>query len=85
MFQQKMMVEIEAEDWKNMKTTIKIISRDIVKNYKTLKVTTAITPKEHGDRSHVKWTVESDPKVSIATSAYLSMMIFEKLSTFRDD
>ncbi|XP_010477854.1 PREDICTED: uncharacterized protein At1g24000-like [Camelina sativa] len=80
-------VEIEAEDWTNRKTTVKLISSYILRNYKTLKITIVVTPSEDGDGSHVKWTVVfekisddiDDPYLAINTAAYLIRMIDAKV------
>ncbi|XP_010498920.1 PREDICTED: uncharacterized protein LOC104776527 [Camelina sativa] len=79
-------VEIEAQDWTNRKTTVKLISSYILRNYKTFKITIVVTPSEDGDGSHLKWTVvgekisddSDDPFLAINTAAYIIQMIDAK-------
>ncbi|XP_010498913.1 PREDICTED: uncharacterized protein At1g24000-like [Camelina sativa] len=49
-------VEIEAEDWEKRELTINVISSEILRKYKTFKLTATITPRDDGEGSRVKWT-----------------------------
>ncbi|XP_010477709.1 PREDICTED: uncharacterized protein At1g24000-like [Camelina sativa] len=70
-------VEIEAEDWEKREITINLISSEILRKYKTFKLTTTITPRDDGDGSRVKWTgkiekfpnddIHVDPHIFIST------------------
>lgn len=51
------MVEFESKDRVDGKITMRVISSNILKNYKTFRVVTSITPKEDGDGIHVTWTL----------------------------